>query len=824
MIKIKVRAKIYTLEGDQITIGRDRDCDITLRDSSISRKHAVITQTEQGYVVKDLDSRNGIRINGNKLKQFLIKKEDVIGIGNQLLQVLDVEFIPENTMMKLKKRTAAYREVKRGLARRLFFNVGIPAVCATALFVAILIVSQSFNSNEQEEEPEGPTQEEVLTEKWLGEMKAFNASIQQREITMEDIRECKAIGDRYKQVADEEQMQDILNTLNQRYLEAQVEKNRPLWEARGKIETYLEKKDFASAVRVVEDLRKSSKASISEIDILARKIDFNAQRVYKKLEKDAHEYKRMGRFDKADKLYKNSLVSFKGTRYFILVESSQAMLPFQELTVTSLAKNELQGELAKVVSKIESVAPKDIKKVLNELPDYPKPPKVIVTILKRMEGRTVPFGNDSVVLNKVTDSWIKIRAGSTVQELPLTKFNPKVIWQLVKKEIKIEDYPKVTEYLKAGGDKQEADRLEYEYKVYMQKKEFEEAQKKLLAKIDKLLGEIGKAKTLTDINDVYKQASPYLSNQDLPAEKLAAMKKKLIDVLLKLKDYRLEQIKRTVKPASNLRDLKIKLEQARKKALRLINDKNAYPYGRQKGKGQKDVDALVNKVKSIWESKESIKLDSSSSRMIDEISKLNEMLKGLGVKVKEEEKDIKQLIESMPGQNNISIKRFVLTPQDRELLEYNDRVDKYNEYFRNNIIPKECAGAPKDIVDQVYALNKYREMMGRRKLILDARLVRAAQDHTQAMAKAGRIWHRGSDGSPSSRAQKHGYRGSLGENVAMGRSDPVSVHWQWYKSSGHHRNMLSSSWNIIGVGHVGRFWTQKFGRVRDMPRKFYELK
>jgi hypothetical protein len=47
------------------TIGRSRDCDIVLEDSSVSRRHAELRPGGHGWTVEDLGSTNGVRVNGS---------------------------------------------------------------------------------------------------------------------------------------------------------------------------------------------------------------------------------------------------------------------------------------------------------------------------------------------------------------------------------------------------------------------------------------------------------------------------------------------------------------------------------------------------------------------------------------------------------------------------------------------------------------------------------------------------------------------------------------------------------------------------------------
>ncbi|GIW74728.1 MAG: hypothetical protein KatS3mg103_1250 [Phycisphaerales bacterium] len=76
------QGKSHALDGRTITIGRHPSNTIRLSDEKASRHHCVLRPDEHGrYVVADLDSRNGTRVNEVKVRQVHVDVGDVIRVG-----------------------------------------------------------------------------------------------------------------------------------------------------------------------------------------------------------------------------------------------------------------------------------------------------------------------------------------------------------------------------------------------------------------------------------------------------------------------------------------------------------------------------------------------------------------------------------------------------------------------------------------------------------------------------------------------------------------------------------------------------------------------
>ena len=109
--------------------------------------------------------------------------------------------------------------------------------------------------------------------------------------------------------------------------------------------------------------------------------------------------------------------------------------------------------------------------------------------------------------------------------------------------------------------------------------------------------------------------------------------------------------------------------------------------------------------------------------------------------------------------------------------------------------------------------NNERAKNGLQPLKVDLKVSEVARLKSSDMKKNGYFSHTSPTyGSPFDMMKQFNvqYR-AAGENIAMGQRSPQEVVNAWMNSEGHRKNILSSNFTHIGVGHVeGNYWTQMF--------------
>ncbi|MAG58530.1 MAG: hypothetical protein CMJ83_19755 [Planctomycetes bacterium] len=74
--------KTFKLTGPRFLVGRKESCHLILKDGWVSREHSVVIQVASDeFVVQDLDSENGIYVNGDRVKDARLSHADILRIG-----------------------------------------------------------------------------------------------------------------------------------------------------------------------------------------------------------------------------------------------------------------------------------------------------------------------------------------------------------------------------------------------------------------------------------------------------------------------------------------------------------------------------------------------------------------------------------------------------------------------------------------------------------------------------------------------------------------------------------------------------------------------
>jgi hypothetical protein len=74
----------------RFTIGREADCDMTLADETVSRWHASLEHGASGWLLADLGSMNGTRLNGWRVTDpVLVQPGDMVSFGDATYVLAD---------------------------------------------------------------------------------------------------------------------------------------------------------------------------------------------------------------------------------------------------------------------------------------------------------------------------------------------------------------------------------------------------------------------------------------------------------------------------------------------------------------------------------------------------------------------------------------------------------------------------------------------------------------------------------------------------------------------------------------------------------------
>lgn len=139
-----LRAKLVnTITGEgislydrELSIGRNKKCDVVLPFETISRLHAVVAYRSKGFVIFDTFSKSGVTVNGEKIRgKSEIFDGDVIGMGG-------LEYV-------LKESRYKYIKDKSGAAGRPSYGVILVLIALFNIFSMLLNLYPDGEANGQ---------------------------------------------------------------------------------------------------------------------------------------------------------------------------------------------------------------------------------------------------------------------------------------------------------------------------------------------------------------------------------------------------------------------------------------------------------------------------------------------------------------------------------------------------------------------------------------------------------------------------------------------------------------------------------------------------
>lgn len=84
---LKGTAPIINLHRPVLLVGRHAECDVRLDSAKISRRHCCLAMAYDRVLIRDLGSRNGVRVNGRVVEEARLHLGDELAIGPVLFRL-----------------------------------------------------------------------------------------------------------------------------------------------------------------------------------------------------------------------------------------------------------------------------------------------------------------------------------------------------------------------------------------------------------------------------------------------------------------------------------------------------------------------------------------------------------------------------------------------------------------------------------------------------------------------------------------------------------------------------------------------------------------
>ena len=102
-VELDIGGKRLLLEGERFTLGRGLECDVMLKSTRVSRRHAMLVFIAGRWLARDLESANGTFLNRRTLVTDDIRAGDVLkfGDGGPRVRIISLDPAPIDPNLRL---------------------------------------------------------------------------------------------------------------------------------------------------------------------------------------------------------------------------------------------------------------------------------------------------------------------------------------------------------------------------------------------------------------------------------------------------------------------------------------------------------------------------------------------------------------------------------------------------------------------------------------------------------------------------------------------------------------------------------------------------
>jgi len=120
------------IEHPGLVVGTSPECDLVLNDPAVSRRHLELAPTDDGFCLRDMNSKNGTTVSGLKIRDVLVSEGVDIQLGKSVLRLIVLD---EHDEYPLSPRTSFGPLLGRSVAMRRIFAALEPTAASDSILL-----------------------------------------------------------------------------------------------------------------------------------------------------------------------------------------------------------------------------------------------------------------------------------------------------------------------------------------------------------------------------------------------------------------------------------------------------------------------------------------------------------------------------------------------------------------------------------------------------------------------------------------------------------------------------------------------------------------